>query len=118
MAETGGRVMDGFSRGTLAITAGYLLAFSVADLTGVVRASWVVPVIAVVGALGAAAGIRALPDTLRLLLGAASTGGFTMLGVIGVPVTAGLLVAAVLMGASSMSLFEKRQHEREARLET
>ena len=71
------------TRGTVAVALGYLLAFSLADAKGLIRSSWVVLAIAICGAVAAAAGIRAFPGTLRLLLGAASIGGFTVLGVIG-----------------------------------
>jgi hypothetical protein len=104
--------MDGFSRGTVAVALGYLLAFSLADANGIFRASWVVFAIAVCGALAAGAGIRAFPGTHRLLLGAASAGGFTVLSAIGFPLTAGLLLAAGLMCGSCLSLFEARHQSR------
>jgi hypothetical protein len=104
--------MDGSSRGTMAVALGYLLAFSLADANGIFRSSWVVLAIAVCGALAAGAGIRAFPGTLRLLLGAASTGGLTVLSAIGFPLTVGLLLAAVLMGGATLSLFEARHQSR------
>jgi hypothetical protein len=101
--------MDGSSRVSVAVALGYLLAFSVADASGFFRSSWVVLAIAICGALAAAAGIRAVPASLRLLVGAASAGGFAVLSVIGFPLTIGLLLAAGLMVGVTMSLFEARQ---------
>jgi hypothetical protein len=108
-SATGSRtVIDGFSRGTVAVALGYLLAFSLADANGLVRSSWVVGATVVCGALAAGAGLRALPGNLRLLLAVTSSGGFTMLGAVGFPVTAGLLIAAVMMCGQSMLMFEAR----------
>jgi hypothetical protein len=100
--------MDGFSRGAVAVAAGYLLAFYVAA-DDLYRTSWVVPAIGASGALAAAAGIRAFPRALRVIFGAASTVGFSVLGVIGIPVTVGLLLGAVLVGGGTMSLFDARR---------
>jgi hypothetical protein len=102
--------MDGYSRGAVAVAAGYVLAFYLAAANDLFRPSWVVFAIGASGALAAAAGIRALPGTLRLIFGAASTAGFAVLSVVGFPLTVGLLLGALLVGGGTMSLFDAR-HE-------
>jgi hypothetical protein len=103
-----GRLMDGFARGAIAVSAGYLVVLAVADAAGRLSMSWVVVAIGGAGVLGAVAGIRALPRPMRFLCGAASTIGFTVLGALAFPVTSGLLLGAALAGAGTMSLFEAR----------
>ena len=98
--------MDGYARGAVAVAVGYLLAFYVADANNQVRMSWATLAIGASGALAAAAGFRALPIRGRLILGVASTAGFAILSVIGLPVTVGLFLGVALVGGGTMSLFD------------
>lgn len=102
-------VMERGSRGAAAVAAGYLLAFYVA---GADPASWFLAAIVASGTLAAMASVRALPSKLRLILGAVSTAVFTVLGVLGIPLGVGLLIAALLVGGGTMSLFDSRAGSR------
>lgn len=91
------------------MAAGYIVAFLVADNGA---ASWFVAAIAVAGSLAATAGIAALPGTLRVVLGAVATAFLVVLRVLGVPVSVGLLIGALLIGGGTMALYETRQDKR------
>lgn len=88
-----------------AVAAGYLLAFYVA---GPVVVSWFFAAVVASGTLAAMASVPAFPSILRLILGGISTALFTVLGVLGIPVGAGLLIGAFLVGGGTMSLFDSR----------
>lgn len=98
-------VMARGSRMAAAVAAGYLLAFYVAGADVV---SWFFAAIAASGTLAAIASVPAFPSILRLTLGAISTALFTVLGVLGIPLGAGLLIGAFLVGGGTMSLFDSR----------
>jgi hypothetical protein len=101
--------MERGARAAAAVAVIYLLAFYVADVD---PASWFVAAVVVAGTLAATAGIRALPAMLRVVLGTGATALFAVLGVLGAPVSVGLLFGAVLAGGATMSLFEARQDRR------
>lgn len=103
--SSGRDMMERGGRAAAAVAAGYLLAFSVA---GAAVESWVFAAIVASGTLAATASLRAVPNKLRLMLGAVSTVLFTVLGILGIPVTAGLLIGAFLVGGGTMSLFDSR----------
>ncbi len=96
-------LMERGGRAAAAVAAGYLLAFSV---VGVDVTSWFLAAIVASGILAATASFRALPNKLRLMLGAASTALFAVLGILGIPVTVGMLIGAFLVGGGTMSLFD------------
>ncbi|MBA2718802.1 MAG: hypothetical protein H0U52_06110 [Chloroflexi bacterium] len=98
-------LMERACRAAAAVAAGYVLAFSVAGGHG---ESWYLAAIVASGILAATASLRALPNKLRLVLGAASTALFAVLGILGIPVTVGLLIGAFLLGGGTMSLFDSR----------